>query len=208
MRLETHQIELGRVQRVNARIDFPAGEFELRGGAGKLLEGDYRFDSHALRPVLDYKESGGAGELRVQADKKLNEGSARARWETRLNDDVPLDLELHIGAGKAEAMVGTLNLRRLQVHFGAGELTLDLRGKPRGSYDVEVNGGVGLGRIYLPGSVGVEAEVHGGIGGVDVQGELRHEGSRYYNVLWGKTDKQVRVRLHGGVGTIKLIAEN
>lgn len=206
MKSETHKVELGRAERVKARIDFPAGEFELHGGAAKLLEGQYRFDSEAMRPVVEYQADGPVGELKITSPKKVNVGATRARWETRLNDQVPIDLELHIGAGKVEAVAGTLNLRSLNVHFGAGELTLDLRGKPQNNYNVEVHGGVGVGHIYLPGGVGVEAEVHGGIGDISVDGELRKEGKSYYNALWGKSANQVRIRVHGGVGTIKLIA--
>lgn len=206
MKVERQNIDVGRAERVNAVIEFPAGEFQLHGGAAKLLEGEYRFDSDALRPVLAYQESAGVGDLRIRTEHKATMGSSRARWETRLNDKVPLDLELKMGAGQAEAVLGTLNLRRLQVHFGAGEITLDLRGKPAQGYDVEVHGGVGLGRIYLPSGVGVEADVKGGIGGISVDGELSRKGSRYHNALWGKPGEQVRISVRGGVGSIKLIA--
>ena len=206
MKVERQSIDVGRADKVNAVIEFPAGEFQLHGGAAKLVEGEYRFDSDALRPVVDYKESAGVGDLRINTEHKTSTGNSRARWETRLNDEVPLDLELKMGAGKADAVLGTLNLRRLQVHFGAGEITIDLRGKPAKGYDVDVHGGVGLGRIYLPSGVGVEADVQGGIGGVGVQGELSQDGNRYHNALWGKSAEQVRIRVRGGVGTIKLIA--
>ena len=208
MKLETQQIDLGRAESVKATIEMPAGNFELRGGAAKLLEGEYRFSSEALRPVLDYRVSGGVGELKLSVEHKVNVGSAQARWETRLNDKVPLDLELRLGAGKAEALAGSLNLRRLEVNYGAGEFTLDLRGNTQSSYDAEIRGGVGLSRIYLPGDAGVEAEAHKGIGSISTQGDIRHDGSRYYNALWGKASKQVRLRIHGGIGTIKLIAED
>ena len=206
MKSETHNIELGRAESVNAKIEFPAGEFELRGGATKLLEGQYRFDSEGLRPVVDYQADGSTGELKITTAPKMSAGSAHARWETRLNNQVPLNLDLRVAAGKVEAVAGTLNLRRLTVNYGAGELTLDLRGKAQGSYEVEVHGGVGLGRIYVPGGAGVEVEVHKGIGSVSVDGELRQDGQRYYNALWGKSDKQVRIQVHSGVGKIELIA--
>jgi len=205
MTREVHNVDLGKAEKVEAVIEFPAGEFELHGGAAKLVEGTYRFNTESLRPVVDYRESAGVGRLRIDTRKDGGAGG-RAVWAIHLNDAMPLDLELKMGAGQAEMDLGSLDLRRAVVKFGAGEMTLDLRGKPKHGYQVEVSGGVGHGRIYLPGGVGVHADVMGGIGDIDTQGDLRKDGHDYYNALWDKSAVRVELKVRGGVGKIELIA--
>ena len=206
MTREVHTIDLGKAEKLEANIDFPAGELEVLGGAVKLVEGEYRFNSDSLRPVIGYRESAGVGRLDLNAAKKASFGNAKGRWQIRLNDATPLSLELRMGAGKAEINLGTLSLRTANVHFGAGEMTLDLRGKPRQGYTIEVHGGVGHGRIYIPGGAGVHANVSGGIGEISTQGDLRKDGHDYYNGLWNKAERKVELTVRGGVGKIELIA--
>jgi hypothetical protein len=205
MKLYRHAIELGKAEKLKAEIVFPAGEFELRGGAAKLLEGDYRASDDALHPAFEYRESGGEGTLHVDA-KGRQAGAAKARWETRLNDSVPVDLHLQMGAGKADIHLGTLQLARLRTEFGAGDITIDLRGRPKKSYSVEIRGGVGQGKIYMPIGVGVRADVEGGIGKIDVQGDLKKNGDAYYNSLWDKAEVRVDLKVRAGIGKIDLIA--
>lgn len=206
MSREAQSIDLGKAEKLEASIAFPAGEFALLGGAAKLVEGDYRFNHDSLKPKVDYRESAGVGRLAIETNKSASFGNLKATWEIRLNDKVPVELELKMGAGKAEVNLGTLDLRRGSIHFGAGEMTLDLRGKPKKGYRLEVHGGVGHGRIYLPGGIGVRANVAGGIGDIDTQGELRKDGHDYYNGMWDKGGERVELWVRGGVGKIELIA--
>jgi len=199
-------IDVDGAKELTARIDFPAGEFTLAGGGAKLLEGAFEFEHERFRPVLDLKRGGGAAELKVSTKPGTGAGGGqRARWEVRLSDQVPVRLDFHMGAGQARLDAGTLLWRGLAINMGVGQLTLDLRGRPRSSYDVEVNGGVGEGRIHVPGS-GLHAEVRGGIGEIEVKGPLRKEGSHYYSADWHDAQHRVTLRVRGGIGKIELIA--
>ena len=90
--------------------------------------------------------------------------------------------------------------------MGVGELNMDLRGAPKNDYGVSVHGGVGEATIYLPERVGVDAEVHGGIGGIHAPG-LEKRGDRYVNAAYGHAKTTVELEVHGGIGAIHLIAE-
>jgi hypothetical protein len=52
----------------------------------------------------------------------------RYEWDLRLNDDVPMELHVDVGAGRADLKLGSLSLTRLDVAGGAGALTVDLTG--------------------------------------------------------------------------------
>ena len=90
--------------------------------------------------------------------------------------------------------------------MGVGQLDLDLRGTPKKSYDVRIQGGVGEATVRLPSNVGVEAEARGGIGEVHASG-LRKEGSRYVNEALADSKVAIHLEIEGGVGSIRLISD-
>jgi hypothetical protein len=208
-RRESVSIDRGRAEMVRAEVRMAAGELRISGGAAKLLEADFRYNLPFLKPEVRYDATGFRGHLHVE-NKSHREirfgGEAENTWDLRLNNDTPLDLILQMGAGESKLNLGSLDLRRVEVRMGVGEMNMDLRGEPKRDYDVEVRGGVGEATIYLPKNSGIVAEARGGIGGIQVNG-LRKDGDRWVNTLYGTGKPTVRVDVRGGVGSINLIAE-
>ena len=136
----------------------------------------------------------------------MHGGSYVYKWNLRLNDSIPLDLLADLGAGEADLNLGTLNLRSLQVNMGVGEIRLDLRGKPKRDYTVEINGGVGHARVYLPNDVGILATAAGGIGDVSVRG-LEKRGGLWINPAHENAPVTIHLDIKGGIGAIEVIAE-
>jgi predicted membrane protein len=88
--------------------------------------------------------------------------------------------------------------------MGAGNVDLDLSGKPQHDYEVTINGGVGQAIVHLPHDVGVSATAHGGIGKITVTG-LEKDGDHWRNDLYDKAKVNVKIDVEGGIGNIKLI---
>lgn len=206
---ETISIDKGRAEKVRVEVRIGAGEVKVSGGAAKLMQGDFHYNMPFLKPSIRYDDSSFRGTLIVtqKAENSIRlSNNMRNDWSIRLNDDTPVELELHMGAGESKLDLGSLNLRRVEVHMGVGEMKMDLRGTPRQDYDVEVQGGVGEATIYLPKDAGVTASAKGGIGSIETR-NLRREGSRYVNDAYGKAKRNISVEAHGGVGQIRLIAD-
>lgn len=191
-------------------VKMSAGELHIGGGASKLLEGSLRYNTPFLKPTVRYDATGFRGHLTVEqaGNREINVGKdVDNNWDLRVNNDTPLDLILNMGAGKSELDIGSLSLRRVEVHMGVGEMRMDLRGRPQRDYDVEVKGGVGEATIHLPSDVGIMASAKGGIGEISVRGNLRKEGSTYINPEYGKSKVNIRLDVRGGIGQINLIAD-
>jgi hypothetical protein len=124
----------------------------------------------------------------------------------KLNDKLPIDLILDLGAGEARMNVGTMNLRTVQVDMGVGEIRLDLRGQPARDYSVNINGGVGHATVYLPNTVGIIANAMGGIGEISVRG-LEKRGGHWMNPAHENSPVTIHVDVKGGIGQIELVAE-
>jgi hypothetical protein len=202
----TRSVELDQARAVDVEVRLGAGELTVGGGSPKLLDATFRTNL-ASEPVVDYQPGEDRATLRIQQPSGgASFGRTENNWDLRFNDEVPIDLTARVGAAEATLDLGTLNLERLDVEMGAGELNLDLRGTPRQSYAVRVSGGVGAAHIRVPSSVGIEATGAAGIGSIDMQG-LTKRGDTWYNP--GHEDDPVKIRfdVKGGVGEISVSAE-
>ena len=60
---------------VRVHIQMPAGEMKLSGGASRLMEADFNYDTAEGKPEISYHVSNGGGELEVsQPGKKFHLG--------------------------------------------------------------------------------------------------------------------------------------
>jgi hypothetical protein len=204
-RTDSQSIELDKSELVNVDVKMGAGELNVQGGSSKLMEGQFRFNRSRMRPEVRYDSTGFRGHLVIeQPSHGAHIGNSDYRWDLRLNDEKPMDLEVNFGAGEGRLNVGSLTLRSLDVHMGVGELRIDLRGTPKNDYTVSVHGGVGEATIYLPTGVGIIADAKGGIGGVNARG-LEKRDDRYVNDAYGHAKTTIRLDIRGGIGAINLI---
>jgi hypothetical protein len=191
--------------RVNLRMG--AGDLRVGTGTQKLMRADFAYNVPSWKPEVNYSSSAKHGTLRIEQPSGGSvHGNSKYEWDVRLNREVPIDLEVHFGAGEATLDLGSLDLNSVEVNMGVGELKMDLRGRPQRDYKVQIRGGVGEATVRLPSDVGVYADAQGGIGEISAQG-MRHEGSRYYNEAYGRSKPTIHLDVHGGVGSIRLISE-
>jgi hypothetical protein len=207
VRHDSRTIERDASERVHVNLTMGAGTLTIGGGAQKLLNADFTYNVASWEPEVRYSSTGTRGDLTIrQPESHAQIGHTRCEWDLALNNDVPMDLSLHFGAGEARLDLGSLSLRTVEVNMGVGKLQMDLRGKPKHNYDVRIRGGIGEATVYLPAGVGVYAEGAGGIGEFRTQGLHRQYG---YWVNDAYEDSKVRIHLdiHGGIGSILLIAD-
>jgi hypothetical protein len=204
---EAQNVDKGAATSVIATLEVPAGELNLNGGATHLLDADFRYTRAEGQPYVDYNVSGQSGQLRItQHGGGVHMGNNDNDWDLKFANDVPLDLELKMGAGEGNLHMQGIDLTRLEVHMGAGELNLDLTGDRKKDLNAEIHGGVGEVTIRLPRDVGVQVEANGGIGSVEASG-LRHNGDEYVNDAFGKSPVTIHMTVKGGIGQINLIEE-
>lgn len=201
---EHHAVERGAATRARVEIDMSAGELEVTSGAMPLFEGDFDFNVPDLKPSITYAVNDGTGALKVSQGSAS--GNYENSWRLNLNDATPLDLNLNLGAGDAELVLGHLNLERLAVRLGAGDVVLDLRGTPAKSYSVKVQAGAGDTTIHLPASVGISVSTSGLIGDTSVDGLEKRDG-RWVNTRAEASPVTVDVQVQHAIGDLRLLAE-
>jgi len=197
-------VERDSSETLRVHLKMGAGNLRIGSGTEKLLRADFDYNVPAWKPEVQYN----SGVLRISQPEGSGKhfGNSKYEWDLRLNREVALDLDVNFGAGEARLDLGSLSLRRVDVHMGVGTIQMDLRGNPKRSYDVSINGGVGEATVRVPSDVGVYAVAQGGIGDISAHG-LRQDGSKYYNDAYQKSPVTIKLDIHGGIGSIKLISD-
>jgi hypothetical protein len=198
-------VPLDSAQSVDVNLRMSAGELRLEGGASALMEGRFRTNVERWQPVVDYRLNGTSGSLSIEQPRheRIHWGRAENRWEIRFNDKVAVDLSAKFGAGEAKIVLGTMNIKGLEIRMGVGDLTLDLAGYKQKSFNGWVKGGVGHASLYLPENVGVRVSVDGGLGSINASG-FRVDHHVYTNDAYGKSDVTIDLKVEAGIGSLDL----
>jgi hypothetical protein len=203
---ESVAIQPENAEFVRAHLMMGAGELKVSGAADALMEADFSYNVADWEPKVDYDVTGDTGELTVEQGSGEGVplgGDARNEWDLRFNDDVPIDLVVDMGAGESDLDLDSLDLTGLTLHMGAGKTTVDLTGDYSRSFDASIEGGVGEATVLLPSEVGARVTAEGGLGKINAEG-FQREGDSYVNDVYGDSDVNLEVEVHGGVGEINL----
>lgn len=206
-RHESRDFERKGVERVRMELHMGAGELKIHGGADNLAHANFTYNVEAWKPEVTFHTLGGAADLTIEqpGSSHAHIGDTTYVWDIGLADDIPLELNAHLGAGNARMDLGGMTMRRVDVEMGVGELNMDLRGSPKHDYEVNIHGGVGQATVRLPRDIGIYATGSGGIGEIRTEG-LRKQGDHWINDAYDDAKVRIRVSVEGGIGQINLIA--
>jgi hypothetical protein len=206
-RHEQQSIDVAGAQSARVELTMGAGELRVESGATKLVDAEFTYNLERLKPTVEQHTSGSETAVTIAQSQSasFNVGNVISRWDLRLNNDVPIDVIAKLGAGEAHMNLGDLILRRLDIGIGAGEVQVDLRGMPKGSYNVDIKGGVGQTTVYLPRTVGISASAAGGLGTIAMNG-LEKRGERWINAGHESDPVQITIDIRGGIGEIQVNA--
>src|SRR5215207_10088111 len=152
MQEESKSVDLKNADSVHAQLKMGAGELNLTGGADQLMEADFSYNVSEWKPEVSYDVSGKKGELVVEQGSANGgdlSGGARNEWDISMNDEVPTDLVVRLGAGESNLDLDSLTLMGVDVRMGAGKSTVDLSGVYTRNFDATIEGGVGQATVLL-----------------------------------------------------------
>ncbi len=206
---ESQSVELGDARSVRVEIELGAGDLQVTGHAEKLMEADFTYNVAELKPEIEYTdgtlvvrqpESGGLPALQGIRD-------FRNEWCLRLNDAVPMDLSVDVGAGAGDLRLSGLSLTGLDITLGAGRSMIDLSGDWMSDLDVSIEAGAASVSVRLPNDIGVRVRVGDGRHTNAISGLTRND-DVYTNAAYGVSDVTMQIDMQAGVGQINLEVED
>jgi hypothetical protein len=201
----THkEIDRTKEKAIRATIDVSFGTIVLeRGSSSKVAVLDYEDDSEEQdRFQVSYDVRGDEGVLKVRVKKRAHvwgdDGSDEdhtRKLTVRLGDQIPISLEVVLGAGKGDIDLSGLLVRDLKVSTGAS--SVDLRcDKPNAipAEDVRIESGVSkFTATNLCNTNFKNLKFSGGVGSyrLDFGGDLHHEANAKIEVGLGSVTVSV-----------------
>lgn len=231
LKRESVAIERGEAERVNATVRMAAGALKVKGGADALLDADFTYNVTDWEPEVTYQVDDSVGRLDIRhtdSDTIPLMDDTRNEWDLRLNDTIPIDLRIEMGAGDHDIDLEGLALTELDVKLGAGDLELTLGDNPdltrieldigagdvaidfnegwEQDTDVSIQGGVGKTTLILPQDTGVRITATQGIGDIDTAGLVR-EGGAWINDAYGSQGPTMEIDIQTGIGEINIVGD-
>jgi hypothetical protein len=193
----------------SADVHIKPGVGELRiaaGSADKLVEGTvYKLPGE----FIDSNSSGSSGHVSYTLNSRgvnvfpgVNFHGREGTWNLRLNPQVPTDLEVNTGVGKATVDLSGMNLTNLTVNTGIGEATITL--PAQGKLNAQIKSGIGKVTIEVPQGMAVRVRAQHGIGNVSVLGQFNREGGYFVTPGFDGATNRMEIEVEGGIGEIQL----
>jgi hypothetical protein len=160
----------------HVRITMGAGEVTLRGGAPATALAEATVFSRApeWQPEIVQSMNGSVKSATItdtgHKGKEWFAVHSPNSWEIAMNEQVPVDLTVDVGAGDSRLDLGSLNLTSLVVNNGAGDTEIDLGRNRAGSYHAEIHNGVGDLTIRIPRDSNTRITLHHGVGDISSKG--------------------------------------
>ncbi len=193
----SYQVGLEGASTGNIKLDLSLGQSSIK----PLVDSDNLFEADlAYVGEIEFTTSGDVdktvrlrqkpgvdqvvGSVRRALKSVTNRGELR--WDVRLSPKVPLKLDIDGGVGPAHIDLTGLQLTRLNLDSGVGEIQLSL---PDGSYQASIEGGVGATILNIAENAAARIDIEGGVGAVKI------------NVPYKAA---VRVTVDGNLGGVKM----
>ena len=136
----TASVPLGAAKQASMQISMGAGELTVRGAdlGTDVLRGEFVFAPARLEPLVASEVGSDTDTIDVTVshpdirDLDFLGRNLASEWSLQFATGVPTEVEVAMGAGNAGLDFEGVDLSRLRVDMGAGDLKLDLTG-PRTS---------------------------------------------------------------------------
>ena len=207
MRRETVRLVPRDEKSLRVSLDMGLGEMEVKGSKEEILKARFAYNLASWQPHVHYQVRGDRGILHVghmEEDHGIPLGEFENKWTLALNEKLPLDLRVDLAVGSADLEVHNLNLNRLNVNVGIGELRINLA--QAWKHDVRVSIDIGIGELHveLPKSMGVRVSADRGIAGMHAPGFTRQDDGRFINANRGRAEFTLDLHVDIGIGEIHI----
>lgn len=201
---ETILVEKDKAEKLDVDLQLGIGEITVKKGAKDWVEGTAQYNIDKFVPKVKYDLRGQTGKVTIEHKGSTNVrlGKIKNIWDIELNDDIPMDLSIETGASEAELDLQGLQLEKLNIETGVGDLDVNLGGDWKKSFEADIETGVGDTTVILPSKVGVKLTTEAGIGSSNIEGFISKGKGVYVNEAYDKADVKIEVNSEIGVGDI------
>ncbi|MFT9597201.1 toast rack family protein [Mesobacillus sp.] len=191
-------VEKDKAKELEVVLNFGAGKMDVAGGADEWVNGNAIYEPEKMKPEVSYDLSGKVGKVDISQPDHFKLGKMKNEWDLKISEDAPVDLVVNAGASDTNLDLKGIQLSNLEVNAGVGEITVDLGGDWKESFDVRISSGVGKMTVILPKDTGVRVRSQKGIGSSSFENLISKGDGVYVNEAY--EDAKVKIDLDADLG--------
>ena len=209
-------VPLDEAEPVAVDVLFGAGELEIASGdPEQLFSGSFLYNVSKWEPEVTYSD----GRLIIQQgddDESWgwpSEDAARNEWKLAFSPEVPLEMDIKVGAGQGELDLTDLQIEKLDIDLGAGDFSVQFNA-PNQAEMSRFTLDVGAANLEITGVGNASPEemiVQGGAGKIslDLTGDWANSADIEVSSGVGQLDLRlpddvgVRVEVTGGLSNVE-----
>lgn len=173
----------------------------LAGDDGLLLFGHAPV-ANGVSASQDYRVQGGTGVLTLsqRGDNAYLPNASAYVWDLGLSPQVPLNLQVNMGAGNLDLDLSGLKITGLKVNQGAGEIKVALPAS--GSYPAEIKGAVGTLVVTLPQGLAARIKSDSALTAVQMPSGFTKDGDTYTSPDYSGAANRVDLTVGQAIGSV------
>ena len=141
--------------------------------------------------------------LQTGGNPMIFPGRSSWRWNLALNKDIPVDLNVNLGAGEAKIDLSGMDISRLSLDMGVGNTEVTL--PATGDFQAEIDGAVGQLILRIPRNVAVHLEADTGLANLSLPEDFREVRSGIYqNPAISQPTGQADVSFSQAIGNVNV----
>jgi hypothetical protein len=211
---DTETVDLGEVESVTVRLLFGAGDLTVEPGEpDRLLYGRFRYNVDEWKPEITFQDDLlSITQGNADRDRGWPLGNAHNEWQLAFSPDVPIEMNVDVGAGDAEFDLSGLEIEQLDLDLGAGNIEIRFDEPNEADLgDLNLNAGATKLEMTGIGNAGPRrARIQGGVGDIDLGFAGEWTRSAEIDVVAGfgdltlrlPDDVGVRVEVEGGLANV------
>jgi len=203
--VKSETIDLQGASEASISVRHGAGELKLHSGAGmnELAHGTFAGE-------LEHTASRNGSKLEVKLRPARDfilfpfmGSGTQLDWDLSLNPNIPIALEMRLGANKSTIDLGDLKIVDLKIKSGACDMSVSL--PMQGRFNADFDLGAASMTIIIP--VGLSARIHASLGAADLSIDKKRfpkQGSYYESPDFANAVNSVNVNIKAGAASIEI----
>jgi hypothetical protein len=194
------------LQEATFNFEGGAGDFTLNGTTSKLFEADTRSSLGGFMTNIRNNRNNNSAviDFKMENDRvKLKRGKLENKVEINLNEKPIWNIDLGIGAGKADFDLSDFKVKSLKVSTGVADMDVRLGDKvPQANVDIE--SGVASVTVEVPESVGCEVRLDGALNVKNMDDLIKVSDGLYRSPGFDQAGRKIIIRYDAGLSKVKI----
>lgn len=183
-----------------------AGEFKLKGTTDKLFEAESQSSLGGFESSIrnNRNENTASIDFKMENNQvKLKDGDIKNKVEFKLNPNAIWNIDLGLGAGKADFDLSDHKVKSLKVSTGVADLELRL-GNNISETNISIESGVASVSLEIPEAVGCEIRIDGALNIKTLDDFTKVSDGVYRTPGYANTTRKILINYEGGLSKVKI----